>query len=81
MWVELPRPLNSKALFEEALSHGVCFAPGDAFSASDRYLCRSFPRRPAIRRGRGGGRLDVRPGSNLEPLEGGIEQVERRAPP
>jgi DNA-binding transcriptional MocR family regulator len=37
VWLELPRPLKSRALFEEALSHGVCFAPGDAFSASDRY--------------------------------------------
>jgi DNA-binding transcriptional MocR family regulator len=36
LWLELPRPLKSRALIEEVLSHGVCFAPGDAFSASDR---------------------------------------------
>jgi DNA-binding transcriptional MocR family regulator len=24
-------------LFDEALEHGICFAPGDVFSASGRY--------------------------------------------
>jgi DNA-binding transcriptional MocR family regulator len=37
LWVELPRPLKTRALLEEALEHGICFAPGDVFSASNRY--------------------------------------------
>jgi DNA-binding transcriptional MocR family regulator len=27
----------AEELFDEALKHGICFAPGDAFSTSDRY--------------------------------------------
>lgn len=37
LWVELPRGLDSRALFDEALEHGICFAPGDVFSASRRF--------------------------------------------
>jgi len=37
LWVELPRPLRSRDLFERALAQGICFAPGDIFSASGRY--------------------------------------------
>jgi DNA-binding transcriptional MocR family regulator len=37
LWVELPKPANTRVLFEEAVKHGICFAPGDVFSASDRY--------------------------------------------
>jgi DNA-binding transcriptional MocR family regulator len=37
LWLELPRPLRSRALFEAALARGICFAPGDVFSASSRY--------------------------------------------
>jgi DNA-binding transcriptional MocR family regulator len=37
LWVELPRPLDSRVLFEMALKRGVCFVPGDVFSASRRY--------------------------------------------
>ncbi len=37
LWVELPRPIDSRAVFDEALNNGVCFAPGDVFSTSDRY--------------------------------------------
>jgi DNA-binding transcriptional MocR family regulator len=37
LWVELPAPLKSRELFEAALDQGICFAPGDVFSASNRY--------------------------------------------
>ncbi len=37
LWLELPRPLDSRALFDAALEIGICFAPGDVFSASGRY--------------------------------------------
>jgi DNA-binding transcriptional MocR family regulator len=37
LWVELPRPIDSRALFEEALRRGICFVPGDVFSASRCY--------------------------------------------
>jgi DNA-binding transcriptional MocR family regulator len=37
LWVELPRPLKSRELFSAALDRGICFAPGDVFSASGRY--------------------------------------------
>jgi DNA-binding transcriptional MocR family regulator len=37
LWLELPRPLVSRELFEAALKKGICFVPGDVFSASDRY--------------------------------------------
>lgn len=37
LWAELPPPLDSGALLEAALAHGICFAPGPAFSASGRY--------------------------------------------
>jgi DNA-binding transcriptional MocR family regulator len=37
LWLELPRPLKSRELFVEALARGICFAPGDVFSASGRY--------------------------------------------
>ncbi len=37
LWLELPKPLDSRTLFERALDSGICFAPGDAFSASGRY--------------------------------------------
>jgi hypothetical protein len=36
LWLELPRRFDSRALFDEALAHGICFAPGDVFSASRR---------------------------------------------
>jgi DNA-binding transcriptional MocR family regulator len=36
LWVELPEPADSRALFDEALKQGVCFAPGDVFSATGR---------------------------------------------
>ena len=37
LWLELPRPLDSRALFEAALKKGVCFVPGDVFSTSRRF--------------------------------------------
>jgi DNA-binding transcriptional MocR family regulator len=37
LWVELPRPLRSRELFERALAEGICFVPGDIFSATGRY--------------------------------------------
>jgi len=37
LWVELPRPFVARTLLEEALKHGICFAPGEVFSASNRY--------------------------------------------
>ncbi|MDP9910281.1 DNA-binding transcriptional MocR family regulator [Variovorax boronicumulans] len=37
LWVELPRGFDSRALFDEALAHGICFAPGDVFSAGRRF--------------------------------------------
>jgi DNA-binding transcriptional MocR family regulator len=37
LWVELAKPINTRALFKEALRRGVCFVPGDVFSASGRY--------------------------------------------
>jgi DNA-binding transcriptional MocR family regulator len=37
LWLELPKRLKSRELFGRALERGICFAPGDIFSASDRY--------------------------------------------
>jgi DNA-binding transcriptional MocR family regulator len=37
LWVELPNGVSTRALFYRALEQGVCFAPGDVFSASDRF--------------------------------------------
>jgi DNA-binding transcriptional MocR family regulator len=37
LWVELPGGVSTSALFHQALELGVCFAPGNVFSASDRY--------------------------------------------
>lgn len=37
LWLELPKPFNSRELFEVALEKGICFAPGDVFSASERF--------------------------------------------
>lgn len=37
LWLELPRRFDSRALFDEALEEGICFAPGDVFSASRRF--------------------------------------------
>jgi DNA-binding transcriptional MocR family regulator len=37
LWLELPKRLDSRALFDEAVEHGICFAPGDVFSAGRRF--------------------------------------------
>jgi DNA-binding transcriptional MocR family regulator len=37
LWLELPKHFDSRTLFDEALEHGICFAPGDVFSASRRF--------------------------------------------
>jgi DNA-binding transcriptional MocR family regulator len=37
LWVELPQPADTRVLFGEAVKRGICFAPGDLFSASGRY--------------------------------------------
>jgi DNA-binding transcriptional MocR family regulator len=37
LWVELPRPLSSQAVFEAALKQGIRIAPGIMFSNSDRF--------------------------------------------
>lgn len=37
LWVELPEPADTRVLFEEAVKRGICFAPGNAFSATERY--------------------------------------------
>ncbi|MEK8031220.1 PLP-dependent aminotransferase family protein [Ideonella sp. DXS29W] len=37
LWVELPRPADTRQLFALALERGICFAPGVVFSASGRY--------------------------------------------
>ncbi|MGN6319554.1 PLP-dependent aminotransferase family protein [Trinickia sp.] len=37
LWLELSRKIDTRALFDAALEHGICFAPGDVFSASRRF--------------------------------------------
>ena len=37
LWLELPKPFDSRQLFDAALSKGICFAPGDVFSPSRRF--------------------------------------------
>lgn len=37
LWVELPKEVDTRTLFADALARGICFAPGDCFTASDRY--------------------------------------------
>ena len=37
LWVELPGAADSRLLLDQALSDGICFAPGDVFSAAGRY--------------------------------------------
>ena len=47
LWVEMPRDVDSQALFTAALAERIAIAPGTMFSASDRY-------RHCIRLGVGG---------------------------
>jgi DNA-binding transcriptional MocR family regulator len=37
LWLELPKSVQTSALFDQALENGICFVPGDVFSASGRY--------------------------------------------
>jgi len=37
LWLELSPRLNTRPLFQTALDNGICFAPGQAFSASGRF--------------------------------------------
>jgi DNA-binding transcriptional MocR family regulator len=37
LWLELPEGVASRTLFSAAIDAGICFAPGDVFSASGRY--------------------------------------------
>ena len=37
LWLELPQGTKTRALFHRALDQGICFAPGEVFSASGRY--------------------------------------------
>ena len=37
LWVELPKRIDTRELFGLALERGICFAPGDVFSATRRY--------------------------------------------
>lgn len=37
LWLELPEGCDGRLLFRAALERGICIAPGDMFSASDRY--------------------------------------------
>jgi DNA-binding transcriptional MocR family regulator len=37
LWLELPQQVKTRLLFQRALDEGICFAPGDVFSASGRF--------------------------------------------
>jgi DNA-binding transcriptional MocR family regulator len=37
LWLELPKSIQTVALFDEARDNGICFVPGHVFSASGRY--------------------------------------------
>ena len=37
LWLELPKAVDCRALFEQALQNGICFAPGHVFSAHGRF--------------------------------------------
>lgn len=37
LWLELPPQVKTRSLFQRALDEGICFAPGEVFSASDRF--------------------------------------------
>jgi len=37
LWLELPKRLKTRKVLDLALREGICFAPGDVFSASGRY--------------------------------------------
>ena len=37
LWVELPKPLDTMALYTACIAESICFIPGRMFTASDRY--------------------------------------------
>jgi DNA-binding transcriptional MocR family regulator len=37
LWLELPQQVKTRPLFQRALDEGICFAPGEVFSASGRF--------------------------------------------
>jgi DNA-binding transcriptional MocR family regulator len=37
LWLELPLQVKTRPLFQRALEEGICFAPGEVFSASGRF--------------------------------------------
>jgi DNA-binding transcriptional MocR family regulator len=37
LWLELPAQVKTRPLFQRALEEGICFAPGEMFSASGRF--------------------------------------------
>jgi DNA-binding transcriptional MocR family regulator len=37
LWLELPKSVQTAALFDKARDNGICFVPGHVFSASGRY--------------------------------------------
>lgn len=37
LWLELPLPVDTTVLFEQALAERICFAPGAMFSPNERY--------------------------------------------
>jgi len=37
LWLELPQAVKTRPLFQQALDEGICFAPGEVFSASGRF--------------------------------------------
>ncbi|MET0379720.1 MAG: PLP-dependent aminotransferase family protein [Spongiibacteraceae bacterium] len=37
LWVEFPNGIDSELLYENALEHGICIAPGPMFSATRKY--------------------------------------------
>jgi DNA-binding transcriptional MocR family regulator len=37
LWVELPKPIDTRAIFDQALERGICFTPGAVFSATRQY--------------------------------------------
>ena len=37
LWIEFPQAVKTRELFKKALDQGICFAPGEVFSASGRF--------------------------------------------
>ena len=37
LWVELPDRVNTRELFNLAIKHEICFAPGDLFTTGNEY--------------------------------------------